>query len=486
MTSFAVTDGAVLVTDSGQRAPLTLAALLHAMMTCDAIMPVWCAHGWDDIKTIVAPELLRQFPKSNGSADGWHGLFNTDGHFYSLGLKLFGHGFTCYDICNVTRTFTVMDAAQEFGGTSPLDATMHIARVVQRSHLKGGTIGSMALYDYIGGDYTKFRRRYPVIAAADYGTMRDAYMGGYMEAREGEYSHARSWDVNSLYPYIMATMPLPYGEPMWFDGEYTPDDDMPLHIDVMTFSADRRPDGCMPLTELTNVLGSQNIHLDSTYGYITQAVTNVDRELLKQNCSLSVYETVGGWKFRASRGFFGAYVDTWFSQKLEDAGAKRMVDKLMLNSLTGKFATALGRHMMEPALTDDGMVTLREAPKKNTPPLSYFPVAAFINAYGRQILINAIRANRRHVIYANTDGMILDTWDEPQGIEPHPTALGKWKNDYQYTKLRILGVSKYCGVCVDGHVERRLSGIHNPPDIPYEDFRHGMRVTTADNVTYTL
>lgn len=91
--------------------------------------------------------------------------------------------------------------------------------------------------NYIGGDYRRFREKFPPLDATDYKRMRASYFGAYLQAREGEYTECSSWDVNSLYPYIMRNLPLPYGTPEWYDGEYVADRTMPLHIDIISFAA---------------------------------------------------------------------------------------------------------------------------------------------------------------------------------------------------------------------------------------------------------
>ena len=54
-----------------------------------------------------------------------------------------------------------------------------------------------------------------------------------------------------------------------------------------------------------------------------------------------IYEEtyVDGWMFRGKVGMFKDYIDKWMYVKTHEKGAKKLLAKLMLNNLYGKFAT---------------------------------------------------------------------------------------------------------------------------------------------------
>lgn len=129
-----------------------------------------------------------------------------------------------------------------------------------------------------------------------------------------------------------------------------------------------------------------------------------------------------------SQGHFQAYVDEWFHVKQSETGTRKRIAKLMLNSLVGKFGASINRPMMEPVL-DESTHELRfdVKPANALASLAYMPVAAYVNAYGRQILTRAISQNQDRVIYADTDSMIVTGLDVPHGIEASQNKLGAWK-----------------------------------------------------------
>lgn len=468
----AATDGVRLLTDNGI-VPLTAHAITFLTML-DHHTRIWCAHGWADIQRI-ALELLQRLPlQPSPSKDGIWGTFNIRGHFYSLRVRFGGITVDFMDVQNVTRDEGLHVSRETFGGADDLETTWNIAQACDRLGLSGTTIASMAMGDYISGDYAGFRRNFPALDKDTYRRMRPAYYGAIVYSEPGEYANCSSWDVNSLYPSIMRDSPMPIGEPIWYDGKYEYDNDYPLHVDMVSFDAELKPDGVPTLTNILRVWGYEGERFDSTLGVITLPLTDVDMETLTENYNVHVWDYEGGWKFRKSHNLYRGYVDRWFHVKQTAEGERRQMAKLLLNSLVGKFGASLYRPLLHPCVNGDSIDFTVEKPESSNV-LAWTPTAAYVNAYGRQILSRAMRANSGRVIYADTDGMILKGLDTPDGIETDDKILGMWKNDHNYEKLRILGSRKYCGVETDGNTVMRLSGVHRNAPIPYDRFVTGAR-----------
>lgn len=480
----AATDGATLLTDDGME-PLTAHAVIRLTML-DHHTRVWCAHGWQDIKPIAA-ELLKRLPlQSNPSKDGVWGTFNIRGHFYSFRVRMGGITVDFLDVRNITRDDGLHVSRETFGGATDLETTWNIAQECDALNLKGTTIASMAMADYIDGDYAGFKRHFPPLDREDYHRMRPAYYGAIVYSRAGEYRDCKSWDANSLYPSIMRDNPMPTGSPIWYDGQYQHDADYPLHIDVIAFDAKLKTGKTATLTNILPVWGYEGERLDSTLGVITMPVTDVDWETLTENYDVHIWEHVGGWKFRKSHGLYYNYVDKWFRVKQTATGERRQMAKLLLNSLVGKFGASLYRPMLHPKPSVDGGVDFTVDKPESSNSLAWLPTAAYVNAYGRQTLSRAMNANADRVLYADTDGMILAGLDPPAGIETDDRKLGAWKNDHTYTKLRILGNRKYCGVETSGDTVMRLSGVHRAAPIPYDQFLPGSRHCNDDGHVFVL
>lgn len=480
----AAADGVTLCTDDGVE-PLTTSSVIRLTML-DHHTRVWCAHGWRDIKPIAA-ELLQRLPlQSNPAKDGVWGTFNIRGHFYSFRVRMGGVTVDFLDVRNITRSDGLNVSRETFGGMNDLETTWNIAQECAALNLRGTTISSMAMTDYIDGDYAGFRRHFPPLTKEDYRRMRPAYYGAIVYSKPGEYQDCRSWDVNSLYPSIMRDAPMPTGSPIWYDGEYRHDDDYPLHVDVISFDARLKRKKTATLTNILPVWGYEGERLDSTLGVVTMPVTDVDWETLTENYDTHVWEHVGGWKFRKSHGLYYNYVDKWFRVKQTEIGERRQMAKLLLNSLVGKFGASLYRPLLHPKPSVDGGVDFTVDKPESANSLAWLPTAAYVNAYGRQILSRAMNANTGRVLYADTDGMILEGLDAPMGIEADDQKLGSWKNDHTYEKLRILGNRKYCGMETGGDIVMRLSGVHRAAPIPYDEFIAGSHHLNDDGHVFVL
>ena len=154
--------------------------------------------------------------------------------------------------------------------------------------------------------------------------------------------------------------------------------------------------------------------------------------------------------------------------------------KLVMNALVGKMASLPKGSVMLPS-SDDGVTLRWNVAKRGESNLKtdYLPVPIWTNAHARRKLIDVCRANADRLLYANTDGCILSGWDPAESCDIHPTELGKWKVAAKYERLTILGVNRYQGWRDDGQVDVCMAGSMFAEPIPYENFRHGVRVRDA-------
>lgn len=139
----------------------------------------------------------------------------------------------------------------------------------------------------------------------------------------------------------MVNEKLPFGNPIFFEGQYEEDKLYPLYVQTLSCMFEIK-DGMIPTLQIKNNLSFiPNEYIKSSNGdIVTITLTNVDLELF-----LSHYDIIGeityhnGWKFRAIKGLFTQYIDYWTDKKInakkEGSGALYRIAKLMLNSLYG-------------------------------------------------------------------------------------------------------------------------------------------------------
>lgn len=401
----------------------------------------------------------------------WDSIVSKKGRFFGFSVTI--------DRENSIRFFDVSNLLRENCRITMTDGQLlAILAEYDRRGLCKITAGAASMQAFAGGDWKWYNSKFPQLESEDKRSLHEAYIGGFMLAREGRYGKAIDIDCNSMYPSILRDEWLPYGEPEPYEGEYEPDEDMPLHCDEIVFRAELKPDGYPFLLDDRSMYGLNR--LTSTRGYVSRVLTDIDQRLLRQNYDVSIYEHVRGWKFRGSKGYFRAFVEEWGALKQRSDGEVRQMAKLVMNALVGKMASLPKGSVMLPS-SDDGVTLSWNVAERDGSNLKtdYLPVPVWTNAYARRKLMDVCHANADRLLYANTDGCVLSGWKPAKSCDVHLTELGKWKIAAKYERLTILGANRYQGWRDDGEVDVCMAGSMFTEPIPYERFRHGVEVRDA-------
>ena len=203
----------------------------------------------------------------------------------------------------------------------------------------------------------------------------------------------------------------------------------------------------------------------------------MDYQLLLDHYELDEVEYLNGFKFKGAVGMFKDYIDHWMHIKETTTGALRQLAKLMLNSLYGKFATNPKTQRKFPYLDEDNVVRYKYSEEELRDPV-YTAMGCFITAYARNKTIRSAQAVYNRFIYADTDSLKLIGYEEPEGLEIHPTHLGAWKDEGDFTDSKWIRAKTYM-VTVDGKTKVTCAGM---PDnvkekVTYENFRSGSTFT---------
>lgn len=341
------------------------------------------------------------------------------------------------------------------------------------------TQGANALHDYKEMTGKKnFERWFPT---PDYDAdVRQSYKGGYTflqnRYKEIDLFNGLVFDVNSLYPWVMHDCPLPYGEPIFFYGQYKEDKLYNLYVQMFTCQFDLKKDH-IPTIQLKNNLAFIPTQYVESSGYeeVTLCLTSVDLELFFEH--YDVYNIVyhSGWKFKSTTGLFTDYIDKWVEVKNESTRTKnkamRTLAKLMLNALYGKFALNPNVQSKIPYY-DNGQIKYILGEKETRKPL-YIPVGTFITAWARHKTITTAQKLYPYFVYADTDSVHLNLpipekmfemeQDEienlttkdlqemglplPDDFVVHPTDLGAWKLETVWHRARFIRQKTYMEDC---------------------------------------
>src|SRR5690606_4149630 len=129
-----------------------------------------------------------------------------------------------------------------------------------------------------------FKYMFPVLPHSVDADLRQAYKGGFVylnpQFKAKDLANVISYDVNSLYPSVMYDRPLPYGEPIFYKGEYKKDKKFPLYICVITANFKLKK-GFIPTIQLKNSFRfNPTEYLTTSNGEPVQmTLTSVDFEL---------------------------------------------------------------------------------------------------------------------------------------------------------------------------------------------------------------
>ena len=363
-----------------------------------------------------------------------------------------------------------------------------------KTDLKKMTIGGDALFDY-KKMISSFTHYFPVLPYEIDQDIRQAYRGGFTylnECYKGATLGA-GWvlDVNSLYPSVMYNEILPFGEPLFFDGEYEEDKLYPLYVQTISASFELKKDH-IPTIQLknnTNFIPTEYV-TSSNGDIVTLTLTNVDLQLFKDHYDIEYIKYHNGWKFKGIRGLFKDYIDKWTTVKIESKKQNNLamyrISKLMLNSLYGKFGLNPNIRSKYPELDEKGIVTYKFYEKETRDPI-YIPIAAFITSYARNKTIRTSQAikeysiknyGKDYYIYSDTDSihtLFTDTEILSDFVDIDDYRLGAWKLESQFIKGKYLRAKSYIEMSPEGELNCTVAGLpKNLGDlVDFDNFKIG-------------
>ena len=271
-------------------------------------------------------------------------------------------------------------------------------------------------------------------------------------------------DVNSLYPYVMYSKKYPLGEPHFFEGspeyEFRNDDDL-LHrmkyyfvkINVNQVTLKK---GYLPTFQIKNDFrfkSNEWITKIDTSTDVELFFTQTDLELFLEHYNVGKLKFIGGVWFYNSYGYdlFKPYIDKHKKVKENSTGAKRLISKLYLNNLYGKFATNRTTDYKIVELDEDGCLYYETIKNNELKPSYDIAIGSAITAYARAETIRAAQQNYKYFAYADTDSLhlVCDVKDV-QGVKIDDRELGKWKLEGQFDKAKYLRQKTYVEINADG------------------------------------
>lgn len=255
---------------------------------------------------------------------------------------------------------------------------------------------------------------------------REAYRGGRSQVnplyQNKILKDVKRYDINSMYPYIMHDMELPYGYPIKITEPNTFKFEI-YHIQT----AFMLKSGHLPsLLKKGHLYAGDDTYYIDTDGIEDIWITNIDLELLYRNYDILFIKYLELYGFQTSKLLFYDYIDKWYAQKSVDKGAKKAVDKFMLNCLYGKYGSKHKGYHKIPILDEISGVYKLIKSEEESMKHYYLPIAIAVTSYAHLLIDNAIHSTGlSNFVYCDTDS--VHTLGSLPDNMVHPTQLGKFK-----------------------------------------------------------
>lgn len=309
------------------------------------------------------------------------------------------------------------------------------------------TSGANALADYKRRvDPKDWKRWFPRLDRYTYNDIKRSYKGGYTylnpKYRNREVENGLVYDVNSMYPWAMKYCVLPYGECVYYKGRYKQSSIYTLYVQHILCEF-KLKDGKYPSIQIKgNFRYAETEYLTESVEPTDLVLTSVDLELFFHNYEVNVIEWVDGYMMRGQAGMFDSYIDYWYNQKNEAKAEGNVglmtIAKLHLNALYGKFGARMYGKSKIPYFDKEADKVRYKSGEDEERNALYLPVATFITSYCRDKIIRTAEACGGRFIYADTDSVHIEGWDEPEGVDIDNYRLGAFKLEEKFVRARFL------------------------------------------------
>lgn len=347
--------------------------------------------------------------------------------------------------------------------------------------------------------------------------VQTSYKGGlnYTEPRKANFwidLPVYVYDINSMYPWIYSTKPMPdTSTARRIPYEQLQKDDLAFIVFKHGLEAECKPDK-MPLIKLktdanTTGINAALYHKDFKHtGHMT--LTNIEFQYLLENYTIKhglvnrqgvpLVEVIYFDRNYRLEKAFSAYAEYWYSEKLNaeknNDAVRRMFAKLMLNSLYGKFGqfeTVYESFMYQIDAKTGAIIKGSSRDYTSSLTDADVPVASYITAYGRCYLADAINAvGLDRFLYCDTDS--LHVVGSAEDLIPVGDKLGEYKLEgiskrSKFIQTKTYGEYYYIPDNYKGDASKLKTGWKTvcagfTDQIPMDEFNAGLSTTVLRSV----
>lgn len=235
---------------------------------------------------------------------------------------------------------------------------------------------------------------------------RKAYRGGRSQVNpkyeNKVLTNVNRYDINSMYPYAQGYFYMPYGKPMKINqrGKYR----FELYEVKIWFKLKK---GHLPtLLRKGSMYGRTDSYYTETELVETILISNIDLELVERHYDIYYLEFVEMWGFKTSRFIFRRFIDQLYELKNNSSGALKLVYKLLINNLYGKFGSKPKGKIKHPVYNEELQKVEYVNGEDEDMRIYYLPVAIAITSVCHKLIDDAILATGyKNFVYCDTDSV---------------------------------------------------------------------------------
>ena len=226
------------------------------------------------------------------------------------------------------------------------------------------------------------------------------------------------------------------------------------------------------LLKKAGLYAGEDSYYIETDGIETLWISSVDYRLLEKHYNIYFVKFIKMYGFACSNYMFRDYVRKWYEKKSIDEGAKKVVDKLMLNCLYGKFGSKHKSKKKLPYLNEEGVVKYRSEEEEEMRHY-YLPLAIAVTSYAHKYIDDAIcDTGYENFVYCDTDS--VHTLGTLPASKIDNKELGKFKYEALEEKCKYVRQKTYV-TKEEGEIHITCAGM---PDNVKErvKFQYGMNI----------
>lgn len=332
---------------------------------------------------------------------------------------------------------------------------------------------------FIGG-FKGWRNNFPELDLETDEFIRLSYKGGWVYCNpkyQNQILHNTvSYDVNSLYPWVMHDCLLPYGKPLFRKPHGK-------EQFVIKFETEfKLKEGYLPTIQIKkNPRYEATEYLTESMGPTVLTLTSIDYELFTEHYDIYYHSEPEYITFTSKVGLLAKYIDYWTEQKIQakeiEDDANYFLSKRWLNTPYGKTGMRPDRINKIPKEID---TILRYENEMDMAEPIYVPYATFVCSQARYKTITSAQREYDNFIYADTDSLHLTK--EADELDVDDYKLGYWKLEGHYPLVKYIRPKTYIHALEDKTVtDIKCAGM---PDTikrqcSFDNFRIGVEWDTG-------